>query len=323
MNDSPPVIDAASVDRALAPKDAVRAIRAALRSGFLPETDHSRSSEPLENGELLLMPSEMGHDAGIKVLTVTPENHRSGLPRIQGVYILLDARTHRLRGLVDGPALTNLRTSSVSIAAVAGLLMSTDEPLDIVLHGAGAQGTAHLRTVSDLLAGIRTIRSATAVVRNTDRVNSSPLLSQVFEAGSPEATAATSAADLVICATAAREPLFDSSSISDGTVVVAVGSHEADARELPGKLLGRSEVVVEDVSTALRECGDIVLAISDGYLDADSLIPMSEVVTGKREIGQSNRPVVFKSSGMPWEDLVIASEIVRRHGSKDDVNHDC
>jgi ornithine cyclodeaminase/alanine dehydrogenase-like protein (mu-crystallin family) len=50
-------------------------------------------------------------------------------------------------------------------------------------------------------------------------------------------------------------PLFDSSLLRDDTVVVAVGSHEPDARELDAALLGRATVVVGDVATAPHEAG--------------------------------------------------------------------
>ena len=72
------------------------------------------------------------------------------------------------------------------------------------------------------------------------------------------------AADVVVCATTARTPLFDSTLLTDDVIVIAIGSHEPDARELDGALMGRAQVVVEDVATALRECGDVVLAIADG-----------------------------------------------------------
>ena len=69
--------------------------------------------------------------------------------------------------------------------------------------------------------------------------------------GSTEADAALGAADVVVCATSARTPLFDSMLLRPEVIVVAVGSHEPDARELDSTLLARSSVVVEDTATVL------------------------------------------------------------------------
>jgi ornithine cyclodeaminase len=65
-------------------------------------------------------------------------------------------------------------------------------------------------------------------------------------------------------------------------VVIAVGSHEPDARELDSALLGRTTVVVED-----------------------DLVPMRDVVTGTVP-RPADRPPVFTSVGMAWEDPVVA-----------------
>jgi ornithine cyclodeaminase len=133
----------------------------------------------------------------------------------------------------------------------------------------------------------------------------------VLATGSPEADAVLRAADVVVCATTAREPLFDSSLLTDDVLVVAIGSHERDARELEAALLGRSQVVVEDVDTALRECGDIVLAIAEDAVTEDALVPMRDIVTGAVEPA-NDRPVVFKGSGMAWQDLAVAACAYRR-----------
>src|SRR5690606_615333 len=119
--------------------------------------------------------------------------------------------------------------------------------------------------------------------------------------GTPAAADVLRGADVIVCATSARSPVLDSALVGDDTVVVAVGSHEPDARELDGALLGRATVVVEDVATALREAGDVVLAIAEGAVSADDLVPMREVVTGTRVV-PSGRPLVFKSVGMSWQD---------------------
>jgi ornithine cyclodeaminase len=105
--------------------------------------------------------------------------------------------------------------------------------------------------------------------------------------------------------------VFDSALLRDAVVVVAVGSHEPDARELDAALLGRATVVVEDVATALREAGDVVLAIAEGALTPVDLVPVRDVLTGAVAV-PADRPLVFKSVGMSWQDLVVAAAVVAR-----------
>ncbi len=40
---------------------------------------------------------------------------------------------------------------------------------------------------------------------------------------------------------------------------------------------------------------------------------MCDVVSGRATLGPG-RPVLFKSTGMAWEDLVVAREIIARRG---------
>src|SRR5262249_15178073 len=115
----------------------------------------------------------------------------------------------------------------------------------------------------------------------------------------------------VVCATTSRTPVFDSHDLREGAVVVAVGSHEPQVRELDGPLMGRASVIVEDLETARREAGDVVLAIAEGELRTEDLIPMGRVVRQDVAI-DPGRTVVFKSTGMSWQDIVIAEAIIAR-----------
>ncbi|GAA1221812.1 ornithine cyclodeaminase family protein [Rhodoglobus aureus] len=305
---TPQYFDEAAVRAAISPAQAVEAVQDALRAGFDPGTDHARVFEKLTRGQFLLMPSEVGQDAGIKIITVNPDNPTQGLPRIQGLYILFDAETLTPRLLLDGAALTSIRTSAVSLAATASALVRTTDPLDVVIFGAGPQAIEHLATLRAVLGEQRAVSSVTVVVRTLRTVDIAE--AHVVEAGSVEAADAVAAAGLIICATTARTPVFDSADVRADAVVIAVGSHELDARELDSALLGRAQVVVEDVPTALRECGDVIMAIDEGALTVGTLIPMADVIRGTTQL-DPERPVVFKSSGMSWEDLAIAAAIIR------------
>ena len=121
-------------------------------------------------------------------------------------------------------------------------------------------------------------------------------------------------ADLICCCTTAREPLFDGELVATGATVVAVGSHEPDAREIDERLAGRATVVVEARSAALREAGDVIQAIELGALAEDSLTTLAELVTGAVSV-PGERPRLFKSTGMAWEDVVVAAELARRAGA--------
>lgn len=86
-------LDADAVIGAVPPAEAVEAIASALEAGFDPATDTPRSAAHTSRGHFLLMPSEAGAHAGVKVATVAPRNPAAGLPRIQASYLLFDAET--------------------------------------------------------------------------------------------------------------------------------------------------------------------------------------------------------------------------------------
>ncbi len=316
-----PYLDAAAVNAACSPAQAVAAIEDAIRRHRVDVDGPGRMAVPLAAGQFLLMPAELaaasdGPSAvGIKVATVAPGNAGSGVPRIQGLYLLFDATTLSPRAVLEGSALTTLRTPAVSVAAVLPRLRLDPTPLRLVIFGAGPQAIAHEATVRSALAGIRAVESVAYVVRDPQRAAEALGDSTLLLAGSPAAAEAVRQADLVVCATSAREPLFDSALVNHTATVIAVGSHEPAARELDAALFARSFVTVESVGSALAEAGDVIQAIDEGSIRAESLVPMSDVIDGSVR-PPTDRPFVFKGVGMAWQDLVVAQVIARQGGSQ-------
>ncbi|GHI25706.1 hypothetical protein Shyd_70770 [Streptomyces hydrogenans] len=209
------------------------------------------------------MPAAAGSWAGVKIAGVAPGNAALGLPRITGSYLLLDGATLQPRALLDGAALTALRTPAVSALAVRHLT-SEERPLRVVLFGSGPQAYGHV----DALLAVRKLASVTVVARDPGRA--AALAGHVRGIGVPEVRTGTAEevaeADLVVCCTTAREPLFDGRRVAPGAVVVAVGSHEPDARETDTALVRRSEVWVEARAAALREAGDLLIPEAEGAI---------------------------------------------------------
>jgi ornithine cyclodeaminase len=289
-----PVLTAEQITALVSPADAVDAIEAAVRDAD-PAGDPARSVVDVEHGALLLMPSSNSAAVGVKLVTV---GQPGSSPRVQGVYVLFDAETLAPTAILDGAALTTLRTPAVSIAAVKPALLRRTTAPRVFVFGVGPQGTGH----ADMLTAMFDVADLAYVVRKPRGGE------RTYQAGSTEVEALLRAADVVVCATTARTPLFDSALLADGAVVIAVGAHEPDARELDSGLMARAQVVVEDVATALRECGDVVLAVEDGSLDTDALVPLRDVVTGAVPPAEDG-PVVFKGSGMAWQDLAVAARV--------------
>lgn len=312
----PLTLDADAVRAACSPAVAVDAITASLREGLDPATDLPRQAVPMRSGHFLLMPSEGargGRHVGVKVATVAPGNPARGLPRIQASYLLYDAESLSLVATLDGTALTTMRTPAVSVAAVAPRLTAGSGPVALAVVGAGPQAHGHVATLASVLEPQRPLGPVTYLVREPARARPSAG-AEVVALGDERARDVLRTADVVVCATSARSPLFEAELIADSAVVIAMGSHEPDARELPSALCTRATVVVEDVTAALREAGDVCLAVDDGALDPDDLVPMREVVTG-RVVPDPDRPLVFKGVGMSWQDLVVAEAVLGGHAA--------
>ena len=97
--------------------------------------------------------------------------------------------------------------------------------------------------------------------------------------------------------------------MADGATVVAIGSHQPEAREIDDALVRRATVVVESRTAALREAGDVIGAIGSGALGRDQLITLAELVRGEPALDPA-APRLFKSTGMAWEDAVVAAAAV-------------
>jgi ornithine cyclodeaminase/alanine dehydrogenase-like protein (mu-crystallin family) len=303
-----PHLDAAAV-LALGPVGAADALERALRDGLDPSATVPRSFVDVPAGELIVMPAAGARHVGVKLVGVAPGNAARGLPRIGAVYVLFDADTMQPVATLDGTALTSLRTPATSIVALRPWLRTSAQPRDVVVFGAGPQGVGHV----DALAAEVPLGRVTFVVRRPASVSlptSGPAArATVLAADDPAVTEVLRTADVVVCATTARTPVFDSSLVSYRHVLVAaVGSHEAEAAEVDAAYVHSATVVVEDVATALRECGDVVQAVAAGAATAADLVPLSEVARGEAPV--STGRVLFKGSGMAWQDLVVAEAVL-------------
>lgn len=284
----------------------------ALRDAFglpavIPERQHY-TTNPDTHSTLLVMPAwTAALGVGVKVATVVPDNATRGLPTIQGLYLLLDAGTGRMRAVLDARALTSLRTAAVS--ALASSYLSRPDSTRLVIIGTGAlaphmvRAHASVRRITHVTVWGRDRSKCAAVVGALEDV---PVEIGVAD----DVAAAVAAADIVSCATSSNAPVLRGMWLRPGTHVDLVGSFAPSMREADDDVIRRGRLFV-DTDTALKESGDLLSPTVAASLPAE--VPtLHDLVTGRTR-GRTEAPqiTVFKSVGTALADIAAAAHFVK------------
>lgn len=309
--DKIPILYEDDIAALITPREAADAISGALIGGLDADADWRRQVLEARSGQLLLMPSETPTVVGVKAATVAPGNPARGLPRVHGAYLLFSADTLELLAIMDGATISNVRTPAVAVAGSRPAFERFDRPIAVTIFGAGPQAINHADAIRR--GGFARLGDIVFVARDAERARRDLGPAEtVMAAADPALDARIAASDVIVTVTTSHTPLFDSDLVSDTAVVMVVGVHEPHNREVDGRLMGRAQVVVEGRETALREAGDVVLAVAEGLLDPATVVPMADVLRGMAPVDHA-RPYVVKTTGMSWEDVAVAEVIYRNH----------
>ncbi len=288
-----PYVDAATI-RALVPwGDAVDALAEAFAR---PSPQPVRTQIAVAGGDLLVMPAATGAVAGVKLVAVQPANAGRGEPVIQGLYVLVDGERGRPVALMDGAALTALRTPAASVLASRAL--ARPDARTVAVFGAGPQALAHADAFRACWPGAELVFVARRAVPGEHVVDA--------EEGS--------AADIVCTCTSSAVPVVVSSAVVAGAHLNVVGAYRPERREIDGDLVKRATVVVDDRAAAKEEAGDLVSAAAEGWTWSAVAGDLVDVVAGRLRRRHAQEVTVFKSVGLAVEDLAVARLVAQRAG---------
>jgi ornithine cyclodeaminase len=247
--------------------------------------------------------------AGVKVLSVFPDNSQHGRASHQGVILLFDTDTGSVKAIVDAEAITAIRTAAASGAATD--VLARLDATNLAILGTGVQARQHLKA----MAHVRDLRTVTVWDRNPTRAEAFAQaalndtgVTVTTCATVPEATAN---ADIICTVTAATEPILTAADVKPGTHVNAVGSCTPDARELAGDLVAAGSLYVDWRPAAVKEAGDILLAIREGAVTESHILgEVGAVMTGS-VVGRTDRDeiTIFESLGQAVQDLLAANYV--------------
>jgi ornithine cyclodeaminase len=267
---------------------------------------------PSHNALSLFMPAYMKSDSGealaVKVVSLFPNNPTRGLTYIQAAVLVLESDTGRAIALLEGSALTAIRTGAASGAAI-DLLARKDSKV-VAIFGAGIQGRTQLEgacTARQIeTAFIYDLSPEKAKVFAEEMAGRYPILKDLRVATSPKEAIIN--ADIICTATTSSQALFDDKDVKSGTHISGVGAYTSEMQESPVETVARARIIVDSYATVMDEAGDIVKAIRAGLIkETDIHAEIGEIISGKRTGRQSDDEITFfKSVGNAVQDAAAA-----------------
>jgi len=275
----------------------------------VPLRHHHDFKNPKEDVDstLLLMPAwNPSEEAGVKIVTVSPNNGKYDLPSIQGTYIYLDAHKGMVKAILAAKSLTAKRTAATS--ALAATYLAKKDASSLLMIGTGALSTnlilahASVRPIKKVFIWGRSINKAKEICNELSNEN--------FEITAVETIEEViSKVDIISCATLSKTPLVFGKYLKEGQHLDLVGSYKKNMREADDKAVEKSTVFIDHYEGGLKESGDIVIPLQNGTLmESDIKADLFELCSNKKTGRTSNKEITFfKSVGHALEDLAAAT----------------
>ena len=294
--------------------DAMHEAMVALSSGQVVMP--ARVIAPLADGDGLMaaMPGSSRSPAvdGAKLLTLLPGNPAAGRAAVQGVVVLFDHASGAPMALLDGAAITALRTAAVS--ALATRLLARADARSHGILGTGVQARMHIDA-------IHAVRPAATEVRIWGR---NPIRAREFAAEQARRTgldvvavehaAQAARCDIVSATTGAAQPVVQGAWLHNGAHVNLVGAHRPVDREADTATIVRCSVYVDLMHSAMNEAGDLLIPMAEGAFAKERIVgELGQLAAGQIPGRASTAQItLFKSLGVVAQDLFAAWAVLQR-----------
>jgi alanine dehydrogenase len=269
------------------------------------------------DGILAAMPAYLPSAGALttKLVTLFPQNESTALPTHQAVILAFDPATGEPRALLDGTAITAIRTGAASALSVR--LLAREDATTLALLGTGVQARSHaraiarVRTLSEIRIASREPARAEALVRElADELGVETRSAATYED-------AVRGAGIVSAVTHSPEPVVRREWLAPGTHVTSVGVNP-HGRELAPEVVRDAVVVVESRAAALAPfptgSNDLTWAIRDGVIDEGHIhAELGELVAGTKQGREAHEQLtLYKSVGIAVQDAAATAIVLRK-----------
>jgi len=243
---------------------------------------------------------------GVKVISVL---HGRAAQSHQGGVLLFDTADYSPLALIHAGDITGIRTAAATAVATRTLARANSRRL--VILGTGEQAETHLGALCTLQSWdeIRIWGRTTAKAEH---------LAAAFTGGGAarmlvceNIVDAMAGADVVCTVTAAAEPIITAAMIEPGMHLNLVGASVPWTREAESGVMAQGRIFTDHAEMARTASGDFLMAVADGTISPTHLLGELGAVLLGRIAGRTGAQdvTIFKSIGMPVEDLLAANYI--------------
>jgi ornithine cyclodeaminase len=245
-----------------------------------------------------------GHNLlGFKAAGFWAANRQAGAEPHQATVLLFDANSGRPLCIIDGNAITAMRTGA---AGGLGLLaLARPDSTRACVFGTGIQARIHVSFALQLMPSLRRVRYVTSSGASDPGFEES-FSSQCEIAHAPDGDAAVADSNVVITATPSTTALFNLAAVQPGTHINCVGADTQGKRELPPGLLERARLFVDDRVQA-RQIGESQWMPDRPSVEFGDLLSLR--ASFKRESGDIT---IFDMTGLALQDLTVARSLHER-----------
>lgn len=309
------VLSRAEVEQLLDPDeliDAVARAMAELSAGHASVPARIAASLEDRGAIAAAMPAWVpGLDAlTTKLVNVFPGNAGGPHETHQAVIVAFDPQNGTPAALMDGAAITALRTAAG--AALSAKLLAREDATTLAVLGTGVQARAHLRTMPCVraLGDIRVWGRDGAKAEQLVAAFPDLPVRAVGDLGE-----ACEDAAIVAAATHATEPVVRRALLAPGTHVTSVG-YNIEGREVDEQTVRDALLVVESRATIVLPppagANDIAWPIRDGIIGDDHVhAEIGELVAGTRPGRSSDEQLtLYKSVGNAVQDAAAAALVL-------------
>jgi len=285
----------------------IEAVEQAFKEWTRGEADMPAKAYLLSaRGDFRAMPAALQGAAGMKWVSVYPQNPSLGLPTVMATMIYNDPATGYPLAVMDATEITAYRTGAT--AAIASKYLARKDSHTLGIIGAGRQAYTQLLAHAEVFS-LKLIRvfdlSGAAVEKLIKSFPEYPIQESSLED--------TAASDIVCTLTPAREPLLKMEWVIPGTHINAVGADAEGKEELDPAILKKAIVVVDDLTQA-SAAGEINVPLKKGLFSIDEVYAtLGEIITGKKQGRKDKRVItVFDSTGVAIEDIAVAKLVYEK-----------